>query len=113
MEVRTKTIDQGLYGMDNIIIPKAIMYEDIYEESKIMFGSLFTEAVNNFADKIESNGKNTVIEQIEDRMRDRIMCMSDSRIMVESCCYSVVKVRSIRKEVMELIGKIDISVCID
>ena len=72
MEVRTKTIDQGLYGMDNIIIPKAIMYEDIYEESKIMFGSLFTEAVNNFADKIESNGKNTVIEQIEDRMRDRI-----------------------------------------
>ena len=113
MAARTKTLDYSPYGMDNIIIPKEIMFEDIYEESKILFGSLFTEAVNAYSEEIEEYGKNSAIDHIEDRMRKRLRDMSDSQIMVESCCYSVVKVRSIRKEVSDLIGIIDIAVCIE
>lgn len=99
-------LNRMLTQSDNLIIPKEIMDADIYDETKIMFGSLFAEAIQRENGKCDSSA----INNMKSQMKVRINSMSKYEIQAECCC-SESKVSIIRKEVLELIDTVNFKKC--
>ena len=102
----TKLLENG-----KVYIPKEVIQAEVYEESKVMFGSVFTECINNLTENDLSMDKSDLINKLRTMIKDTMAAKSFSEIWDEGCCYSPVKAEMVRTEVMELADSVDLSFC--
>ncbi len=93
---------------DTIIIPRSVAFRsDIYEESKTLFGVLFTECLND----LKEDGYTIDGKTVGKLMKEYLMDMSDPEIRYECLCSSAMA-SAVRSETAMLINKTDLSACL-
>ena len=95
-----------ILNKDIFFIPKTILLcDEVYEESKVLFSTIFTECLYNL---VESENFPMTISKA---MKEKIYSMSD--VDIQLCCFCpAVKVHIVRSEVLRLINHTNISSCI-
>lgn len=93
---------------DTIIIPRSVAFRnDIYEESKTLFGVLFTECLND----LREDGYTIDGKTVGKLMKEYLMDMSVPEIQYECLCSSAMA-SAVRNETVMLINKTDLSACL-
>ena len=93
---------------DTIIIPKSVAFrKDVYEESKTLFGVVFTECVND----LRSYGSFIDGKTVGKMMKEYVMDMTIPDIQCECLC-SPTMASAARSETVVLINKTDLSECL-
>lgn len=93
---------------DTIIIPRSVVFRnDIYEESKTLFGMLFTECLND----LREYGYTIDGKTVGKLMKEYLMDMSIPEIRYECLCSSA-KALAVKSETVMLINKTDLSACL-
>lgn len=93
---------------DTIIIPKSVAFrKDVYEESKTLFGVVFTECVKD----LRSYGCFIDGETVGKMMKEYVMDMTILDIQCECLC-SPSMASAARSETVMLINKTDLSECL-
>lgn len=90
---------------DTIIIPRSVTFrKDVYEESKTLFGVVFTECVND----LRSYGSFIDGKTVGKMMKEYVMDMTIPDIQCECLC-SPSMASAARSETVMLINKTDLS----
>ena len=93
---------------DTIIIPKSIAFrKDVYEESKTLFGVVFTECVND----LRSYGSFIDGKTVGKMMKEYVMDMTIPDIQCECLC-SPTMASAARSETVMLINKTNLLECL-
>ena len=93
---------------DTIIIPKSVAFrKDVYEESKTLFGVVFTECVND----LRSYGSFINGKTVGKMMKEYVMDMTIPDIQCECLC-SPTMASAARSETVMLINKINLLECL-
>lgn len=93
---------------DTIIIPKSVAFrKDVYEESKTLFGVVFTECVND----LRSYGSFIDGKTVGKMMKEYVMDMTIPDIQCECLC-SPTMASAARSETVMLINKTNILECL-
>lgn len=93
---------------DTIIIPKSVAFrKDVYEESKTLFGVVFTECVND----LRSYGSFIDGKTVGKMMKDYVMDMTIPDIQCECLC-SPTMASAARSETVMLINKTNLLECL-
>lgn len=97
-----------LIEADTIIIPRSVAFrKDVYEESKTLFGVVFTDCVND----LRTVGCFIDGEAVGKMMKAYVMDMTISDIQCECLC-SPSMASAARSETVMLINKTDLSECL-
>lgn len=102
----TKLLEDGM-----VHIPKEVMKAEVYDESKMMFGSVFTECMKKLTENDLNMGTEYLASKLREMIKETIAVKTYHQIWAEGCCYSPVKAEIVRKEVAELADTIDLTVC--
>jgi hypothetical protein len=95
-----------LMSKDTIFMPKAVLCRsDIYDESKLLFASVFTYALN----KIAANGRDA--ETISDSMKNIVRNMTIGEVQYECVCTPC-KAAIAKSEVLNLINHTNVAACL-
>lgn len=93
---------------DTIIIPKSVAFrKDVYEESKTLFGVVFTECVND----LRSYGSFIDGKTVGKMMKEYVMDMTIPDIQCECLC-SPTMASAARSETVMLINKTNLLECL-
>ena len=102
----TKLLENGM-----VHIPKEVMEAEVYDESKMMFGSVFTECIGKLTESDLNRDIDYLTNKLREMIKASIAVKTYHQIWAEGCCYSPVKAEIVRKEVAELADTINLSVC--
>lgn len=95
----------NLLGTDNVYIPKAVMKRDcISEETKFMFGVIFSECLRNIADFEKSAHK--AAETVR-KFSENI----DTEMISKECFCTYKEARKIKSELISLTATLNIEEC--
>ena len=104
------SIDEILSILDeeNIIIPKSVaLRNDVYEESKTLFGVIFTDCINDLI----AYGCPIDGQTVGKMMKEYVMDMTIPDIQCECLC-SPTMASAAKSETVMLINKTDLSECL-
>ena len=88
-------------------IPLEVMEMPVYAESKMMFGAVFAECMDEIK---HTDMGNDPAKRLRDMIKQSISEKSIGEIMAKGVCYSEVKAEIVRKEVGEIADQLDLSV---
>ena len=97
-----------LIEADTIIIPRSVAFrKDVYEESKTLFGVVFTDCVND----LRTIGSFIDVETVGKMMKEYVMDMTIPDIQCECLC-SPTMASAAKNETVMLINKTNLAECL-
>ncbi|MGN0586589.1 MAG: hypothetical protein ACI4JF_04820 [Oscillospiraceae bacterium] len=97
-----------ILNTENIIIPRSVAFrKDVYEESKTLFGVVFTDCIND----LRTVGSYIDGETVGKLMKEYVMDMTIPDIQCECLC-SPTMASAAKSETVMLINKTDLSECL-
>lgn len=105
------SIDKVVEVLNNgsVYIPKEVIKQDVYEETKLLFGVVFTDCVIQMSKHPDNS---IIVHLLQEQMIKYMKSLSDDQVRYECCC-SKSKISLIRDEMKMLINTIDIGKCIN